>query len=78
MLGLAWMVKDWRNDQLIVRHAYQFANKAENVKAYYSAHDGENYAQEVIIDEEYNAKFLITFLQEAADSEDTIKLSWKV
>lgn len=31
VLGLAWMVKDWRTDQLIVRHAYQYANPAENV-----------------------------------------------
>ena len=25
VLGLAWMVKDWRTDAPIVRHAYQFA-----------------------------------------------------
>ena len=25
VLGLAWMVKDWRTNAMIVRHAYQFA-----------------------------------------------------
>ena len=40
VLGLAWMVKDWRTDKLIVRHAYQYANPDEKVKAYYTAHDG--------------------------------------
>ena len=62
VLGLAWMVKDWRTDQLIVRHAYQYGNIAENVQAYYTAHDGENFARETIIDSEYNARFLVDFL----------------
>ena len=56
------MVKDWRTDQLIVRHAYQYGNIAENVQAYYTAHDGENFARETIIDSEYNARFLVDFL----------------
>ena len=40
VMGLAWMVKDWRTDKLIIRHAYQYQNPAENVKAFYTAHDG--------------------------------------
>ena len=31
VLGLAWIVKDWRTDMLLVRHVYQYANLAENV-----------------------------------------------
>ena len=55
MVGLAWMVKDWRTDSLIVRHIYQFAQPYENVNAFYTAHDGHSFARETIIDEEYNA-----------------------
>lgn len=63
MLGLAWMVKDWRSDKVIVRHAYQYGQVEENVKAYYTAHDGENFARQTIVDHEYNARFLVDFLQ---------------
>ena len=69
VLGLAWIVKDWRTDMLLVRHAYQYANLAENVQAYYTAHDGQNFARQTIIDTDYNARFLVDFLQKKPESE---------
>ena len=62
VVGLAWIVKDWRTDSLIVRHVYQFAQPYENVNAFYTAHDGHSFARETILDEEYNARFLIDFV----------------
>ena len=56
------MVKDWRTDAFIVRHAYQYGNASENVTAYYTEHDGENFARQTIIDHDYNAKFLVSFI----------------
>ena len=44
VLGLAWIVKDWRTDALIVRHALKYLDETENVKAVYTAHDGNSYA----------------------------------
>ena len=62
MLGLAWIVKDWRTDQLLVRHAYLYGNVQENVKAFYTVHDGENFAEETIEGPDYNARILVSFL----------------
>lgn len=67
VLGLAWMVKDWRFDEMIVRHALKYGDPSENVTATYSVHDGENLARETITDTEYNARFLVDFLQEQGD-----------
>ena len=64
VVGLAWIVKDWRTDKLIVRHNYQYQNPSENVQAYYTTHDGQNFARQTIVDSEYNARFLVDFLQQ--------------
>ena len=62
VLGLAWMVKDWWTDAMIVRHAYQFAQPYENVDAYFTAHDGKEFARETIVDSEYNTRILVDFI----------------
>ena len=71
VVGLAWIVKDWRTDSLIVRHVYQFAQPYENVNAFYTAHDGESFARETIIDEEYNTKFLLDWIEEPGENHVT-------
>lgn len=48
---------------MLVRHAYLYGNVQENVKAFYTEHDGENFAQETIEDPDYNARILVSFLQ---------------
>ena len=77
VLGLAWIVKDWRTDAFIVRHAYQFAQPYENVNAYFTSHDGHSFARETIVDEEYNTRFLIDFIQET-DEEDSVNIDWRL
>ena len=76
VVGLAWMVKDWRTDKLIVRHSYHYGDASENVQAYYTSHDGEDFARQTIVDSEYNARFLVDFLQKA--SSDSLSLEWQI
>ena len=45
VLGLAWMVKDWRTDALIVRHDLKYGDPMENIKTVYTMHDGQNFAR---------------------------------
>ena len=45
VVGLAWLVKDWRTDALIVRHALKYGDPTENINAVYTAHDGLNFAR---------------------------------
>lgn len=82
VLGLAWMVKDWRTNQLLVRHALSYGNPSENVKAVYKSHDGENFARQTITDSDYNVRFQVDFIQvtdDAAEEEKSdIELDWYV
>jgi hypothetical protein len=60
--GLAWIVKDWRTDKLLVRHQMQYDQPFENVSAYYTDNDGTSFASQVIIDHDYNAKITLDFI----------------
>ena len=59
---MAWVVKDWRTDKLVVRHAIDFAKKEEKVDFYFAEHSGRDYFRQIIDDVEYNTRIVIEFV----------------
>jgi hypothetical protein len=70
-VGFFWVVKDWRTDLPLARYRYQNA-KFENTKAWFEYHDGSTFAREVILDNDYNTRFEIDWLQ--VDTEWQLKI----